>query len=95
MSITAKLKAKPTADILQAWLLVQQRCVPEGSATACAIDYSRNHRRSYRRYLCDGRLPPDNNLIENHIRPIASGIANRLFAGSLHDGSLRAGSVLR
>ena len=33
------------------------------------------------RYATDGRLPIDNNPIENTIRPIALGKKNRLFAG--------------
>ncbi len=33
-------------------------------------------------YLQNGRLPIDNNLVENTIRPVAPGRKNRLFAGS-------------
>jgi hypothetical protein len=45
------------------------------------------------RYLDDGTLPPDNNRIENLIRPIALGRSNWLFAGSLRAGK-RAAAIM-
>ena len=47
--------------------------VPDGSAAAKALDYSLNRWTALTRYLDDGTLPPDNNHIENQIRPIAVG----------------------
>jgi len=88
-----QLKAKPIADHLQAWLILQRQRVPEGSATAKAIDYSLNRWTALTRYLDDGRLPADNNWIENRIRPIALGRANWLFAGSLRAGQ-RAAAIM-
>ena len=67
--------------------------MPEGSATARAIDYSLNRWAALTRYLGDGRLPPDNNWIENRIRPIAIGRYNWLFAGSLRAGQ-RAAAIM-
>jgi transposase len=88
-----QLKAKPIADDLQAWLIAQRQKVPDGSATARAIDYSLKRWTALTRYLGDGRLPPDNNWIENRIRPIALGRANWLFAGSLRAGQ-RAAAIM-
>jgi hypothetical protein len=88
-----QLKAKPIADNLQAWLIAQRQKVPDGSATAKAIDYSLNRWAALMRYLGDGRLPADNNWIENRIRPIALGRANWLFAGSLRAGQ-RAAAIM-
>ncbi|MDZ7651381.1 MAG: IS66 family transposase [Burkholderiaceae bacterium] len=88
-----QLKAKPVAEDLQAWLITQRQKVPEGSATAKAIDYSLNRWTALTRYLGDGRLPADNNWIENRIRPIALGRANWLFAGSLRAGQ-RAAAIM-
>ncbi len=88
-----QLKAKPVADDLQAWLIAQRQKVPEGSATAKAIDYSLNRWTALTRYLGDGALPADNNWIENRIRPIALGRANWLFAGSLRAGQ-RAAAIM-
>lgn len=88
-----QLKAKPIADDLHAWLLLQRQRVPEGSAPAKAIDYSLNRWEALTRYLKDGRLPADNNWIENRIRPIALGRNNWLFAGSLRAGQ-RAATIM-
>jgi transposase len=88
-----QLKAKLIADDLHAWLLAQRQRVPEGSATAKAIDYSLNRWEALTRYLDDGRLPADNNWIENRIRPIALGRNNWLFAGSLRAGQ-RAAAIM-
>jgi len=88
-----QLKAKPIADDLRAWLILQRQRVPEGSATARAIDYSLNRWAALMRYLGDGRLPADNNWIENRIRPIALGRNNWLFAGSLRAGQ-RAAAIM-
>jgi transposase len=86
-------KARPVADALGRWLQLQRRKVPDGSATAKAIDYSLNRWAALTRYLDDGDLPADNNWVENQIRPIAIGRNNWLFAGSLRAGK-RAAAVM-
>ena len=88
-----QLKARPVADALGKWLTLQRHKVPEGSATAKAIDYSLNRWAALTRYLDDGDLPADNNWVENQIRPIAIGRNNWLFAGSLRAGK-RAAAVM-
>jgi transposase len=45
------------------------------------------------RFVDDGNLPPDNNHIENRIRPVALGRSNWLFAGSLRGGQ-RAAAIM-
>jgi hypothetical protein len=72
---------------------LQRQKVPDGAATAKAIDYSLNRWAALTRYLDDGDLPADNNWIENQIRPIAIGRSNWLFAGSLRAGK-RAAAVM-
>ena len=67
--------------------------VPNGSATAKAIDYSLKRWEALTRYIGDGDLPISNNWVENQIRPIALGRANWLFAGSLRAGK-RAAAVM-
>ena len=59
------------ADALQQWLAGQRQRVPDGSATARAIDYSLKRWQALTRYIDDGDLPADNNWVENQIRPIA------------------------
>jgi len=86
-------KARPVADALSKWLQLQRQKVPDGSATAKAIDYSLGRWVALTRYLDDGDLPADNNWVENQIRPIAIGRNNWLFAGSLRAGK-RAAAVM-
>ena len=88
-----QLKARPIADTLHAWLTAQRQKVPDGTATAKAIDYSLARWVALTRYLDDGTLPADNNWVENQIRPIALGRSNWLFAGSLRAGQ-RAAAVM-
>jgi transposase len=86
-------EARPVADALNKWLQLQRQKVPDGSATAKAIDYNLGRWVALTRYLDDGDLPPDNNWVENQIRPIAIGRSNWLFAGSLRAGK-RAAAVM-
>ena len=85
-------EARPVADALHAWLAAQRQRVPDGSATAKAIDYSLHRWAALTRYLDDAALPADNNRVENQIRPIALGRSNWLFAGSLRAGQRAARS---
>ena len=74
-------------------MLAQRELVPEGSASAKALDYSLKRWVALTRYLEDGAVPIDNNQIENLIRPWALGRSNWLFAGSLRAGK-RAAAVM-
>jgi transposase len=80
-------------DALHQWLLEQRQKVPDGSATAKAIDYSLRRWKALTRFIDDGDLPVDNNWCENQIRPIALGRSNWLFAGSLRAGK-RAAAIM-
>jgi len=86
-------RSRPTADALHQWLVQQRHKVPDGSATAKAIDYSLNRWAALTRYIDDADLPIDNNWVENQIRPIALGRNNWLFAGSLRAGK-RAAAIM-
>ena len=86
-------RSRPVADALHQWLVQQRQKVPDGSATAKAIDYSLNRWAALTRYIDDGDLPIDNNWVENQIRPIAIGRNNWLFAGSLRAGK-RAAAIM-
>jgi transposase len=86
-------KTKRIADALHQWLTQQRQKVPDGSATARAIDYSLKRWQALVRFIDDGELPIDNNWVENQIRPIAIGRNNWLFAGSLRAGQ-RAAAVM-
>jgi transposase len=86
-------KAKPILDLWHRWLQAQRQKVPDGSATARAIDYSLKRWDALTRYCEDGAVPIDNNRVENQIRPWALGRSNWLFAGSLRSGQ-RAANVM-
>ena len=74
-------------------MTLQRQKVPNGSATARALDYSLRRWVALTRFVQDGQLPVDNNWIENQIRPIALGRNNWLFTGSLRAGQ-RATAVM-
>ena len=86
-------KSRRVAAVLHRWLLLKRQQVPDGSATAKAIDYSLKRWLALMRFIEDGELPIDNNWVENQIRPIALGRSNWLFAGSLRAGK-RAAAVM-
>jgi transposase len=77
---------------LHEWMLAQRAKVFSG-ATAKALDYSLKRWQALTRFIDDGRLPIDNNWIENQMRPIAIGRKNWLFAGSLLAGQ-RAATIM-
>jgi transposase len=74
--------SKPLCEDLHAWLKLERQRVPDGSATAKAIDYSLNRWEALTVYLDNGAVQIDNNHIENLIRPWAMGRKAWLFAGS-------------
>jgi transposase len=75
-------RSRPLCEELHAWLLLERRRVPDGSAIARAIDYSLNRWPALMRFLDDGDVPIDNNHLENQMRPWALGRKNWLFVGS-------------
>jgi len=87
------LKSRPIADTLHEWLVLQRQKATDGTAIAKAIDYSLGRWQALTRFIGDGTLPPDNNHIENRIRPIALGRSNWLFAGSLRGGQRAAAAM--
>lgn len=82
--------AVPISKTLHDWMLAQRDLVPNGSATAKALDYSLKRWVALTRYLEDGAVTIDNNQVENQIRPWALGRSNWLFAGSLRSGKQAA-----
>ena len=88
-----KDKSKLLVNALHQWMLLQRQRITDGTATAKALDYSLKRWVALTRFVQDGRLPIDNNWIENQTRPIAIGRGNWLFAGSLRAGQ-RAATVM-
>ena len=86
-------QSRPVLDALHEWMVLQRQQVAGNSATAKALNYSLKRWTALTRFIDDPQLPPDNNWIENQIRPIAIGRNNWLFAGSLRAGQ-RAAAVM-
>jgi len=82
--------AVPLLQSMHDWLLKTRVKVANGGGTAKAIDYSLKRWVALSRYALDGRLPIDNNPVENAIRPIAIGKKNWLFTGSERAGKRAA-----
>jgi hypothetical protein len=77
-------QAKPIWEKFKIWLTEQAldpKLLPK-SAIAQAVNYALKRAPYIERYLDDGKLEIDNNLVENQIRPVALGRKNYLFAGS-------------
>jgi len=85
--------AGPLWKSLHDWLTLEVRRVPEGGATAKAINYSLNHWEALTHNLRDGDVPLDNNHLENLMRPWAMGRRAWLFCGSELAGQ-RAANVM-
>ena len=81
-SSTLRRESRWDGWTLTLWLRLERSRVPEGSAIARAIDYSLNAWGPLTAHLHDGRVPVDNNHIENLMRPWAMGRKAWLFAGS-------------
>ena len=81
-------KAKPLFDTLGEWLDKTALEVLPKSRIGKAVAYARARWANMARYLSDGALEIDNNLVENTIRPVAIGRKNYLFAGS-HEAAQR------
>jgi transposase len=75
-------KSKPIMEKLKKFLEEKYSHTPPKGLLGKAISYCLNRWESLERYLEDGRLKIDNNLIENAIRPFALGRKNWLFSGN-------------
>ena len=75
-------QTQPLWDEFFVWLKLERSRVADGSAIAKALDYSINHWAALTAHLQDGRLPVDNNHIENLMHPWAMGRKAWLFCGS-------------
>jgi transposase len=86
-------RTRPVLDLFHTWLVLQRQKAKDGSGIAAAIDHSLKRWEALTRFVDDGELPPDNNPVENCIRPITLGRSNWMFAGSLRAGE-RAAAVM-
>jgi transposase len=78
-----RARGQPILHELRAWLMKSIDQVPPRSLTGRALGYLSDHWQILIRYLEDGRLEIDNNLVENAIRPCALGRKNYLFSDTV------------
>ncbi|MDH5382366.1 MAG: IS66 family transposase [Cyclobacteriaceae bacterium] len=74
--------ALPVIKQMESWLENQKGQVLPKSAIGKAIHYTYGQWHKLKKYMEDGLVEIDNNLVENTIRPVALGRKNYLFAGS-------------
>lgn len=85
-------QSRPLLARLHRWatqLHTRRRHLPQ-SDMGRALAYLLNHWPALTRYLADGRVEIDNNLVENAIRPTALGKKNWLFIGAETAGETSA-----
>jgi transposase len=87
-----QIASVPVLTEIEEWLISQKPVVLPKSAIGVAVNYTLGLWARLKKYVDDGHLQIDNNLVENSIRPVALGRKNYLFAGS-HDGAQRAAVV--
>jgi transposase len=85
-------RSMPIVDALKPWLEQQLALVSRKSPLAVAIRYALSRWEGLCRFLDDGRVEIDSNVVERAIRPITLGRKNHLFAGS--DGGAQHWAVL-
>ncbi len=81
-----QLDAKPLLDAMQPWLSALQSSVLPKSPLGEAIRYTLRQWDALTRFLEDGRVAIDNNLVERQMRTVAVGRKNWMFAGSPEGG---------
>ncbi len=87
-------EALPIWDAFSAWTrsAAVELLLPKNKMSE-AIGYLRNHEAALRRYLGDGRIPIDNNDVEQTLRGLTTGRKNWMFLGS-EQGGQRMATIL-
>jgi transposase len=80
---TRAAKSTMILDTLKTWMEETLPTVPPKSALGMALGYMAGQWNTLNRYLEDGRLEIDNNLVENAIRPFVVGRKGWLFSDSV------------
>jgi hypothetical protein len=75
-------KSRPIIDALEPWLREKLGLISQKTKLAEAIRYALSRWEGLTRFLDDGRIEIDSNVVERTIRPIALNRKNALFAGS-------------
>ena len=76
-------RSRPVVEKLRTWLDQSRGSVPPQSLTGKGLAYMDRQWPKLVRFLDDGRIPLDTNLVENAIRPFVLGRKNWLFADTV------------
>lgn len=83
-------KAVPILNEFKKWLDAKVEKVPPKSLLGKAINYTLNQWHRLIKYTEDGRVGPDNNVVENAVRPFVVGRKNWLFSCTSEGASASA-----
>ena len=75
-------RSRPIVDALEPWLREKLALISQKTKLAEAIRYALSRWDGLTRFIDDGRIEIDSNIVERAIRPIALNRKNALFAGS-------------
>ena len=81
-AVSTARRSRPIADALKPWLMEKLALISQKTKLAEAIRYALSRWEGLTRFLDDGRIEIDSNIVERAIRPIALNRKNALFAGS-------------
>ena len=85
-------RSRPVLEALEPWLREKLALISQKTKLAEAIRYALSRWEGLTRFLEDGRIEIDSNVVERSIRPIALNRKNALFAGS--DGGAEHWAVI-
>jgi transposase len=88
--LVRRAHSRPIVESLHEKILTEREKHLPRSKLGEAINYALNQWEPFTRYLEEGKLEIDNNLVENAIRPAKLGLKNYLFIGSAEAGSTTA-----
>jgi transposase len=77
-----RVKSRPLIDAFEPWLHSKLALISQKTKLAEAIRYALSRWDGLTRFLDDGHIEIDSNVVERSIRPIALNRKNALFAGS-------------
>ena len=89
---TRQEKSRPIIEDLEPWLRAKLALISQKSKLAEAIRYALSRWDGLTRFIDNGRIEIDSNVVERAIRPIALNRKNALFAGS--DGGAEHWAVI-
>lgn len=82
-----QVETRPIIEAMKRWLEQKLELVAKSGKMAEIIRYGLTRWEGFTRFIDDGRIEMDSNIVERSIRPIALNRKNALFAGSDEGGA--------